>query len=53
MNEFENMALTIEYTLDSTRKRHIVGGFLLSVSLFFGGLAFTVMTIKDEENEDE
>lgn len=38
----------LDYTLDSKRKRHIVGGILLSVSLLFGGLAFTTMTIKTE-----
>ncbi len=44
---------TITYTLDSMlntkRKRHIVGGILLSVSALFGGLAFTVYSIKEEK----
>jgi hypothetical protein len=40
---------TLDYMLDTRRKRHIVGGILLSASLLFGGLAFTVMTIKHEE----
>ena len=39
--------------LDTTRKRHIIGGILISASLLFGGLAVTVMTIKTEENEYE
>ncbi|MEY8515360.1 histidine kinase [Lachnospiraceae bacterium 29-84] len=43
----------LDYLLDTRRKRHIVGGILLSVSALFGGLAFTVMTIKDEEARDE
>lgn len=38
----------IDYTLASKTKRHIVGGTLLSLSLMFGGLAITVMTIKTE-----
>lgn len=29
------------------------GGILLSASLLFGGLALTVMTIQNEEDEDE
>lgn len=39
--------------LDTKRKRHITGGILLSVSFLFGGLAITVMTIKNEEDEYE
>ena len=35
--------------LSSKRKRHIIGGMLLSVSALFGGLALTVMTLKMEE----
>lgn len=33
-------------------KRHVVGGVLMSVSLFFGGLAFTLMTVKGEPDEE-
>lgn len=40
--------------LDTKRKRHITGGLLLSGALLFGGLAMTVMSIRDdEEDEDE
>ncbi len=35
------------------RKRHIVGGIMISVSLLFGGLALTVMTITSEEKDDD
>lgn len=45
----------LDYSLDTKRKRHIVGGILMSVALLFGGLSFTTMTIKEvkgaEENE--
>lgn len=34
--------------LDTKKKRHVVGGILMSVSLFFGGLAITVITINKE-----
>lgn len=34
-------------------KEHHTGGILLSASLLFGGLALTVMTIQNEEDEDE
>lgn len=54
MEGLTNFVSMLDYILDSQRKRHIVGGILLSASLQFGGLAMTVMSIKDEEgNSDE
>ena len=37
--------------MGNQRKRHIVGGIMLSVSMLFGGLALTVITIKNEEQD--
>ncbi len=45
-----NVLISIDDILDTKRKRHIVGGILLSLSLLFGGLALTIMTIKEEKN---
>ena len=53
MDGIGNFISMIDYILDTKRKRHIMGGILLSVSFLFGGLAITVMTIKNEEEEDE
>ena len=53
MDGFENFISVLDYVLDTKRKRHITGGLLISVSLLFGGLALTVMTIKHEEKEDD
>ena len=54
MDGLENIISVLDYVLDTKRKRHIMGGLLLSASLLFGGLVFTVMTIKgEEEKEDE
>lgn len=50
MGGFEDLVTTLDYILDTKRKRHIVGGILLSASLLFGGLAFTVFTVKDVSN---
>lgn len=50
MDRLEHVISTLNYLLENKRKRHIVGGIMLSVSLLFGGLALTVMTIKNEEN---
>lgn len=53
MDSIENILNMLDYTLNTTRKRHITGGILLSISMLFGGLAFTVMTIKNEEKNNE
>ena len=44
----------LDHSLGNKKKRHIAGGILMSVSLLFGGLAFTVITLKSEgEKENE
>ncbi len=53
MSGIENLIGMLDYILDTERKRHITGGILLSVSALFGGLAITVMTIKNEEEDYE
>lgn len=52
MDGLGNAISVLDYILSSRRKRHIVGGVLLSASMLFGGLALTVMTIKSEGEED-
>ena len=49
----DNIVEMIDYMLATKRKRHIVGGILLSVSFLFGGLSLTALTIRKEEEEDE
>jgi hypothetical protein len=51
VNGLENVVTALDYVLGAKRKRHIIGGILLSVSMLFGGLALTVMTIKSEESK--
>ena len=53
MDGIGNFISMMDYILDTKRKRHITGGILLSASLLIGGLALTVMTIQNEEDEDE
>lgn len=53
MDGIGNFISMMDCILDTKRKRHITGGILLSDSLLFGGLALTVMTIQNEEDEDE
>ena len=51
MHKLEGILNMLDYSLGTKRKRHIAGGILLSVSLLFGGLAFTVMSLKMEMEE--
>lgn len=53
MDRLETIVSMLDYALNTRRKRHITGGILMSVSLLFGGLAITVITLKSEEDEDE
>lgn len=53
MFSIEELLSMIDYVLDTKQKRHIMGGILLSISMLFGGLAFIVMTMKNEEKNNE
>lgn len=50
MDRLNYIVMMLEKTLGTRSKRHIMGGALVSVSLLFGGLALTVMTLKTENN---
>ena len=52
MESVQRVILALDYILDTGRKRRIVGGILLSTSLFFGGLALTALTIKVKEDDE-
>lgn len=52
MYRLEDIISMLDQTLDTKPKRHLAGGILMSISLLFGGLALTIMTIKTEEQED-
>lgn len=49
MDKLEAALSMLDHSLGTKRKRHLAGGILMSISLLFGGLAFTVMTLKTEE----
>lgn len=56
MNRLEGVMASLDYLLNTKRKRHIMGGILMSASLLFAGLAVTIVTLKQEEdkgNDDE
>lgn len=49
MERLEVLLYWIDGTLETRKRRHIVGGILMSVSFLFCGLAATVMIINKEE----
>jgi hypothetical protein len=51
MEGLENAISMLDGVLNTKRKRHITGGILLSISMLFGGLALTVITIRNEGNQ--
>ena len=53
MDKLEEVLSILDYSLDTKRKRHLAGGILLSISLLFGGLAVTVMSLKTEDRKHE
>lgn len=53
MDKLEGLLFVLDQALNTKRKKHIVGGILMSVSLLFGGLAVTIMTLKMEDYDNE
>ena len=49
MDRVEYVLSILDYALDTKKKRHVVGGILMSISFLFGGLALTVTSLKTEE----
>lgn len=47
MDRIQEFIEILDISLDSKRKRHLVGGVLLSMSLLLGGLAMTSFTLKE------
>lgn len=53
MHRLKTIISTLDYALATKRRRHLIGGILLSVSLLFGGLAVTIITLKTEDESRE
>lgn len=49
MDRLEHILSMLDHSLNTKKKRHIAGGVLMSISMLFGGLAITVITLKTEE----
>ena len=52
MERIEGFLSILDCTLNIKKKKHIVGGILMSISLLFGGLAVTVISLKMEDEDD-
>lgn len=52
MERAKRLLSTIEHLMSTKRKRHIIAGALLSVALFAGGLAATVLSIKSDVRDE-
>ncbi len=50
MESLAGLICACDEILDTKRKRHILGGVLISISALFAGLAATVFTIDKEED---
>lgn len=53
MERLDAVLSMLDEILDTKKKRHLAGGVLMSVSLLFGGLAVTVLTLRAEEKYNE
>lgn len=53
MDRLEGILSVLDHALNTKKKRHIAGGVLMSVSLLFGGLALTILTVKIDEDSYE
>lgn len=53
MNRLGHVLALLDHSLGTKKKKHLAGGILLSVSILFGGLAVTVITLKMENEEVE
>lgn len=53
MHRLGEIVSMLDHTFNTKRKRHIAGGVLLSMSLLFGGLAATILTIKNEDDKNK
>ena len=53
MDRVGEIVSMLDHALNTRSKRHIAGGILMSVSLLFGGIALTILTIKAEDETNE
>ena len=52
MERLERILFMLDNSISTNKRRHIAGGVLFNISLLFGCLAITVISLK-MENQDE
>lgn len=52
MFEIDQTIDSLDNILDSERKRHIIGGMLISIGVMCFGLAITALTLKEDYNAE-
>lgn len=53
MDRAKRFITTLDHILNAKRKKHLVSGMLMSLSVCFGVLALTVITLKIEEESEK
>ena len=53
MERLEDALIVVTRMLSNKHKRHVIGGVFISISVLFGTLALTVVSMKHEENDYE
>ena len=53
MYRIEEILSMLDHSLNTRKKRHLAGGVLLSISLLFGGIAVTILTVKSDDDHDK
>lgn len=53
MDRLGEIVSMLDHAFNTRAKRHLAGGILMSVSLLFGGLAITIITLKTEDTESD
>lgn len=53
MYRLEEILSILEMITNTKKKRHIVGGVLLSFSILFGGLSVTAFLVREEEGTND
>lgn len=52
MERLDGILSMLDRSLNTKKKRHIAGGILMSISLLFGGLAVTVISLRYDNTDD-
>lgn len=53
VHRLEAVLSIVDYAFSDRKRRHVIGGVLMSISLLFGGLAITVISLKEDNRDDE